>query len=183
MDEFENRSSTADGFGFKRLGLENWLTSDPAWQAFAHPPFVDPAAAWVRDVLKHDLAPPVPLAIRKLFEVARGTLLYGFMFYPLLALGTEQIFRVLEAAVISKCAALNAPAKAENYSSCLTWLADSGEIDRDQYERWAAFRQMRNIASHPRDQNIFDPNIALQMLRHGVAAVHELFRDPLIPAT
>ena len=100
---------SADNFGFKRLTQGNWLTPDPVWKHFAHSPTTDPATAWMQEILRHDLAPTVPVAIRKLFEVARGSLAYGYLFYPLLTLGTEQIFRVLEGAITNKCSALNAP--------------------------------------------------------------------------
>src|ERR1035437_5846580 len=96
-------SSQPNEFGFKRLSLENWLTVDPVWDAFDK----SEPSEWVRDLLKVNLDPVVPLAIQKLFETARGTLVYGLMFYPLLTIGTEQLFRVLEAAATNKCMAMN----------------------------------------------------------------------------
>jgi hypothetical protein len=50
----------------------------------------------------------VPLNIRKLFETARGNLIYSLMFYPLLTLGAEQLFRVLETSASAKCKEVNA---------------------------------------------------------------------------
>ena len=91
--------------------MENWLTVDPVWDAFGK----SEPSEWVHDLLKVNLDPVVPLAIRKLFETARGTLVYGRMFYPLLTIGTEQVFRVLEAAATNKCMAMNAPAEIKKF--------------------------------------------------------------------
>ena len=113
-------------FGFKRLSLENWQAIDPVWGlAFGE---LEPSE-WVRDVLKYDLNPVVPLAVRRLFETARGTLVYGLMFYPLLTIGTEQLSRVKEAAVINKCRAMNAP-KIRRFQDTIKWLLKNNAIPK-----------------------------------------------------
>jgi hypothetical protein len=165
-------ASQSNKFGFKRLSLENWLRIDPVWDAFG---MSESSEAWVHDLLKANLDPVVPLPIRKLFETARGTLVYSLMFYPLLTIGTEQIFRVLEAAVTNKCIAMNAPSKLKRFVDKVKWLSETGEIAHVQYIRWDTIRQLRNIASRPRDQNIFDPNMALRMLNDTTELINELF--------
>jgi hypothetical protein len=45
------------------------------------------------------------------------------MFYPLLTIGTEQIFRALEAAVTNKCVAMNAPRKKKTFIDKIEWLS------------------------------------------------------------
>jgi hypothetical protein len=162
-------------FGFKRLTPENWLAPDTVWQHFPDPAFRDQATGWAEDVLKHNLPEAVPLALRKQFEVARGALLYGFMFYPLLTLGTEQLFRVLDAAIAEKCQTLGAPAKANTFAEKLAWMLETGALDKRQHWRWDAVRGLRNRSSHARDQNIFDPSMALDMLRCAVELADELF--------
>ena len=163
-------------FGFKRLTLENWLMPDPVWDVFALPePPLTQAEAWVRDVLALSLDPVVPVAIQKLYETARGALLYGLLYYPLLTIGTEQIFRVLEAAVLNKCAALDGPPKVKSFFGKLNWLLKTDAINPDQHDLWDTMRELRNHASHPREQNIFDPNTALQMLRSAVELIDSLF--------
>jgi hypothetical protein len=164
-----------DGFGFKRLTPENWLTVDPVWAHFPDPAFRDQAAGWAEDVLKHDLPEEVPLALRKQFEVARGALLYGFMFYPLLTLGTEQLFRVLDAAIAEKCQTLGAPARADTFAKKLAWMLETGGVNERQHWRWDAVRGLRNRSSHARDQSLFDPSMALDMLRCTVELAAELF--------
>jgi hypothetical protein len=117
----------------------------------------------------------VPLAIRKLFETARGTLVYSLMFYSLITIGTEQIFRVLEAAASNKCMAMKSPKKIYKFSHKIKWLVDNGAIARDQHLRWDTIRELRNIASHLHDQNIFDPNMALQILDIAIELINGLF--------
>jgi hypothetical protein len=166
-------ASQSNEFGFKRLSLENWQRVDPVWDAFG---MSESSEAWVHDLLKANLDPVVPLPIRKLFETARGTLVYSLMFYPLLTIGTEQIFRVLEAAVTNKCTAMNAPSKVKrSFDKKIKWLSETGAIGHVQYIRWDKIRKLRNIASHPRDQNIFDPNMALRMLNDATELINELF--------
>lgn len=167
-------SSHPNEFGFKRLNSENWLTVDPVWDAFAN----SEPSEWVHDLLKVNLDPVVPLPIRKLFETARGTLIYGLMFYPLLTIGTEQLFRVLEAAVTNKCVAMNAPANLKKFYSKLKWLSDNQTISQDRHKRWDAIRQLRNHVSHLHDQNIFDPNTALDQLYITIELINELFASP-----
>jgi hypothetical protein len=120
-------SSQPNEFGFKRLSLENWLTVDPVWDAFGK----SEPSEWVHDLLKVNLDPVVPLAIRRLFETARGTLVYSLMFYPLLTIGTEQLFRVLEAAATNQCMAMNAPTKIKKFSDKLKWLLENHTIAQE----------------------------------------------------
>jgi hypothetical protein len=72
-------------FGFKRLSLDNWLTVDPTWAGIAMSSSLpNPSEAWVFDLVQSELSPAVPVNIRRLFQIARGTLVYSLMFYPLL---------------------------------------------------------------------------------------------------
>ena len=102
---------------------------DPVWDAFAN----SEPSKWVHDLLKVNLDPVVPLPIRKLFETTRGTLSLGLMFYPLLTIGTEQLFRVLEAAATNKCIAMNAPAKVQTFSQKIKWLSRTSDIRKSIY--------------------------------------------------
>ncbi len=89
--------------------MENWLqpddlshsfvTFDRELEGFRHVDGND----WVKAILQCDLAEQVPAELATLFATARGSLLYGYFFYPLYALGLEQLIRVSEAAVASVC--------------------------------------------------------------------------------
>jgi hypothetical protein len=163
-------------FGFKRLSVENWLTVDPAWSGVVMPSSLpDASEAWVFDIVRAALADDIPLSIRKLFETARGTLVYSLMFYPLLTLGSEQLFRVLEASVSLKCKELAAPPKIKTFEHKINWLAENGAMATEHKSRWHSIRHLRNDASHPRDQNIYGPAMALKILDAAVELVSTLF--------
>lgn len=90
---------STEKLGFKKLSRENWRVADPVWGLFYHPEAVaDPLDPLVADFLAVHLDCNVPLQIAQMFEVARGALVYGVMFYPLMTLGSEQICRVADAA-------------------------------------------------------------------------------------
>src|SRR5271166_2662648 len=117
----------------------------------------------------------VGLAVQRQFEVGRGALVYGFLFYPLLTLGTDQLFRVLEAGVNAKCEALHAPANRRSFLQKLTWLVETGNIPESERKRWDTARLLRNHSTHARDQNIYDPTLALDALRLTVELINALF--------
>jgi hypothetical protein len=135
----------------------------------------DPSEAWVFDLVQIELDPAVPDSVRKLFEIARGTLVYSLMFYPLLTLGTEQMFRVFEASVSAKCKAMNAPPKVRTFADKIDWLGKSAVIPLEQQPRWTAVRHLRNEASHPRNQNILPPGEALTIVDIAVELITPLF--------
>jgi len=169
-------TSLSNTFGFKRLTVENWLTLDPVWHGVvmssSRP---DPSDAWVFDLTRTELDPAVPLPIRKLFETARGTLVYSLMFYPLLTLGAEQLFRVLEASASLKCKELTAPPKVRTFEKKIEWLEEKGAITAEEQPRWNAIRHMRNESSHPKDQSIFSPGMVLPILDATVELINPLF--------
>jgi hypothetical protein len=172
-------TSQSNEFGHKRLTLENWLTVDPAWSGVVMSSSLpNPSEAWVYDLIQTELDPAVPLSIRKLFEIARGTLLYSLMFYPLLTLGTEQMFRVFDAAVSAKCKAMKAPSKLRNFAQKIEWLSERTVIPPEQQTRWNAIRHLRNEASHPTDQSILPPSEALAILDIAVELINPLFLVP-----
>jgi hypothetical protein len=162
-------------FGYKRLTLENWLMVDPAWSGVvmssSRP---NPSEAWVHDLIQTELDPTVPLPIRKLFEIARGTLVYSLM----LTVGTEQMFRVFDAAVSAKCKEMKAPSKVQRFVDKIKWLGERAVISPEQQSRWTAIRQLRNEASHPADQSILPPGEALNVLDIAVELINPLFTAP-----
>jgi hypothetical protein len=164
-------------FGFKRLTAANWLTVDPIWQGFLMSSSLpDPSSDWVDDLTRFELDPAVPSAIRKLFEIGRGTLAYSLMFYPLLTLGTEQIFRVLETSAAVKCEEIAAPSRINSFKERIEWLREHGAISEDCLSQWEAVRHLRNEASHPKDQSIISPGMAVMTLNRAVNLINSLFR-------
>jgi hypothetical protein len=88
----------------KRLNRTNWLEADQ----HGGPVPVD-AEAWRDAFLAIRLDPRVPPEIAAMFEAARGCMIYGGFFAPLVTLGVEHCYRLLEAAVRARCAQLGLP--------------------------------------------------------------------------
>ena len=169
-------TSGPNEFGFKRLTVANWLAVDPAWRGvLMSSSLPNPSDAWVNYITRIELDPTVPLTIRRLFEMARGSLAYSLMYYPLLTLGAEQIFRVLETAASAKCEALSAPPKVKTFEKKIDWLLTHGALTIEQQARWHAIRHLRNEASHPQDQSIILPGMALSALEVAVELINLLF--------
>jgi hypothetical protein len=165
--------------GYKCLSLENWLTVDPAWAGVVMSSSLsDPSQAWVHDLLQTKLDPAVPVSIRRLFETARGTLVYSLMFYPLLTLGIEQMLRVFEASVSERCNSMTAPGKIKRFADKIEWLVERTVIPPEQQSRWNAIRHLRNEASHPKDQSILPPGEALTILDIAIELINPLFAGP-----
>jgi hypothetical protein len=162
--------------GFKRLSLANWLTVDPAWEGVVISlSGSDPSTGWIEDLTRVELDATIPLSIRKVFEVARGTLVYGLMFYPLLTLGAEQLFRVLEAAVSHKCHVLNAPSQVRTFARKIDWLTSQKLIAPEEQTRWHVMRKLRNLGSHPTEQAIFSVGMTLTVLDSTAELINTLF--------
>jgi hypothetical protein len=112
--------------------------------------------------------------VHALFEVARGSLAYGYFFYPLYALAGEQLFRVAEAAVSAKCNLLGAPKKL-NFYKRLKFLLDNKVISNQEYFEWESIRKLRNVSSHPQQQNILPPGTVSMLLGRVADKINALF--------
>lgn len=160
---------------FKKLTADNWLSPDETARHIVQVNLDGSTTTLTRDdwagmILEQELKPPVPNDIRNMFEVAQGVLCYGCFFYPLYTLGSEQLYRVLEAAIMLKCKLLNAPNRIQRYADALIWLKQRDEISDERYCQFTAARQLRNHASHADWQSLYDPTMAIQ----GIALASEL---------
>jgi hypothetical protein len=115
-------------------------------------------------------------------EVARGAIIYGWFFYPLGTLGTEQCWRVLEAGVRRRCQEVGIQTKRTGrdgrerdtrFSDNIEALS-ARKLITEQY-RWNAIRELRNSTSHPSRQMILDPGQAQGVLEMTVSFLNELF--------
>jgi len=70
---------------------------------------------------------------------------------------------------------MNAPPKINTFEKKVKWLAENGAITAEQQVRWKGVRIMRNEASHPKDQSIFSPCMALKILDKTVDLINPLF--------
>ena len=77
----------SENSGFKCLNPNNWLQPDFGPVLWPDPEGAPPGTGWLIDVLGPQLSASVPSEVLKLFEVARGAIVYGYLFYPLMTLG------------------------------------------------------------------------------------------------
>ena len=168
------------GFGFKDIDPANWLEPDLVMHAFVR---IDPEAGptrmegkdWVEAILRPRVGDAVPEDVQALFEVARGAMVYGFLFYPLYTLAAEQLFRVSEAAISHKCKAMHAPNSRKSLASRIDWLHQQGVIPDANMPRWHASRKLRNMASHPERQTIITPANAIGFVERMAGLINGLF--------
>jgi hypothetical protein len=134
---------------------------------------------WAREVLAVELAETVPADVRSLFEVARGTVLYGWFFYPMYALGDAQLHRVADVALAHRYRELDGPLTKGGYPPSLArrikWLTDDGVIPEDARQRWDAIRELRNIGTHTDFQMLHAPGQVLRTLNVVAESVSALF--------
>jgi hypothetical protein len=159
---------------FKEVDAHNWLNPDPAALLLTGRQCVED---YVEAMLAPKLSRDVPEDIQKLFEVARAAMLYGYLFYPLYTLGMEQLFRVGEAAVASRCEQLGIPKDKETFSDRIDWLAERGFFSRGVFSAWHTVRRLRNSASHPDGQSITTPASAISFLNGVAEDINALFDD------
>jgi len=167
-------------FGFKEINQNNWLEPDGVLKAFVKKsPYGKSEPITGNDLLNHILKPKllesVPENVQALFEVARGALAYGYLFYPLYTLAAEQLFRVTEAALSYKCKALGAPESIENFAPMVSCLVNERIIPSSEFTRWDAIRKLRNFACHPESQSILTPGNAIKLLEGVAGQINFLF--------
>ena len=167
-------------FGFKELSTENWLSPDSTMQIFgtlaADGTTHDISGEeWLREILQPQIHNDVPLEIKKLFEVARGMMAYGYYFYPIYAVGIGQLFRVVESAVSLKCKMMKAPSDIRTFEKKIAWLTQKGVIPQSKSLHWKGTRGLRNLSSHPEMQSLYMPTEALRFIESTANDINSLF--------
>jgi hypothetical protein len=157
-----------DRLGFRRISAEDWLQPDiPAYfPGTKH-------QQWIELFTARILSSHVPAEIVRMNEVARGAIIYGWFFYPLLALGVEQAFRVLETAVKLRCEM--AGKKPKTFHDGIKALVQIGAIPAQDEGRWHAVRSLRNSSSHPSRQSIWDPGMAADTFTTYMDCIDQVF--------
>lgn len=160
---------------FKKITVDNWREPDETSSLSINIPLNE----WINIILEPNLIEAVPTEIKKLFEVARGALVYGYFFYPLYTLGLEQLFRVAEAAVTRKCKTMEAPPTIYEgpFQNKVHYLVEKKVIPNQKKEVWNAIRILRNIASHPQDQSIHAPGEVIGKIARIADEINSLFSN------
>jgi hypothetical protein len=144
----------------KKINHQNWLERDDTLSSFVQ---VSPTGtpepisgqAWADLMLQPQLLGTVPKEVQRLFEGARGALIYGYFYYALCIMGAVALFRVAEAALAYKCKALNAPKisseSGSSFDAHIQWLASQGIVRPADWQMIAA---ARDSAAHPQIQDV-----------------------------
>lgn len=109
-----------------------------------------------------------------MFEIARGSMMYSYFYYPLATLGMEHCFRILELAVRIKC---NDEKGKRSYEKNIEKLEKTGDILQELATRLQAARSLRNGACHPDGKFLVDPGAALSQLFTTAEIVNQLFES------
>ena len=151
----------------KAIDHDNWLQVDSSNGRGVE------ARKWREAFLSIRLDPAVRPDIARMFEAARGGMLYGYFFQPLMAMGAEQCYRVLENGVRARCAETGLPVScADNqgrqhplsFGHNLRTLVKQGLIPPEDLKLWQQAREMRDWVIAPEHQ-------AALTLEHGATAL------------
>ena len=137
-----------------------------------------------RSVFETRLVPPVPDEIAFLFEVARGSMVYGMFFLPLASLATEQSFRVLEAGARVRCIQLGLIKTKSgkkkvlpdlSFADVVEELKRVGQIPGQDSDVWKSMVFLRNSFSHHTSQTIRARHDAVAQLAFVAELLNRLF--------
>ena len=168
----------------KQITRDNWLEMDEANKHFvAHmdgrigeigPLFPD---AWLRMVLRPQLVVCVPTSIRDHLEVARATILYGYLYYPLYQLGRAQCHRVADIAIGVKYelegGKRDAKGRLPSINRRATYLRERGNLLSQ--EEWNWVREVRNELTHSDQPGAYPPAPTADALDETVERINALF--------
>lgn len=168
-------------YGFKRISPTN------LWKHDEHPSYPSRLRGekWVRACLKPQLESSVPEETAFLFEVARGSMVYGMFFLPLASLAAEQCYRVLEAGARHRCkqlGLLRAKRGKEKvlpetpFADLVTALRQAGKIPDDDWHAWKTLPFLRNQFSHPTSQTIRSRQDTAGQLAYTSELLNRLFK-------
>ncbi len=168
--------------GFKQITKENWLLPDSVSKSFGKlsdsgQPVHMTAEDWINDIYEVGLSDSVPIEVVKLFEVARGSLVYGYLFYPLYGLAGDQLYRVLDAATYYRCLIFKKISKRLSFEKKLDLLYDIGIISETRRESWKAVRFLRNYFSHPTNTSIRPQSMTIKHVPMVAELISELFQE------
>ncbi len=171
----------------KQIDTANWQAVDKApavWMKITDAG--ETADEWIAFFQRPKLKPQVPSDIVPLLEVARGAMIYGWFYYPLLTLGAEQTWRVMDLGVCIRCQQLGIKTKRTNksqnrefdtsFSENIDALFARGPILKLAKNRWDSIRELGNSTSHPKRLMILDPGQAQVILETAVELLNDLFQ-------
>ena len=155
----------------KHLSAESWRQADPQFLAEAGLTLDE----WARAVLRPELPRPVPADIRQLFETARGTLLYGAFYLPVLNLAADQLYRVADAALNVRAFGPGGNRDRLGFAPRIGFAVQRGWIAAADEMQWMSLAALRNESTHATAPRPLPPRAALHTLELVARSVGDLF--------
>lgn len=149
-----------------------------AWSARGLGPLSQTTEDWVRGFLAFEIGCELPAYLRDMFDRARACCVYGCYHYPLLTLGSEELYRFLESALreAAKEVGASKAVQGKPFAQLIEWAGSSGYLGNGEQGRWHAGRFLRNSASHKTRSSLVGPNDAMKTLQTTVELVETLFQ-------
>lgn len=170
-----------ENFGFKKLTSDNWLKADPVMNHMVLfsklPAEFDPrlASDWVKRILDIKIDERVPENIRGMYAVAKGMAVYGILFYPLFTMASQQLYRIVETAIIQRGKDLGMPDTLRKMNARLDWLQNHKYITDRGRAMLRLMCDIRNHVSHPQNQELHWPASAIGDLERIAGDVEGIF--------
>jgi hypothetical protein len=165
----------------KVIDHDNWLQADAGGRRDAAD-----VRAWRQAFLSIRLASGVPDDVVRLFELARGGMLYSYFFQPLLITGVEQCYRALELGARVRCARLghdiacvdrDGKAHPLSFGHNLGVLARYGLIQEADMQLWRQARELRDWVADPANQMALTREHGATALSRAAELLARLFRS------
>ena len=139
--------------------------------------------AWIEIVKRAGTLPStVPTKIAEAYEPYLGSIIYGWLYWPLLTMGIDKVLALREALARAICEKHNASRKeSRTFENCIDFLFAKGLIPQERRGKWDAGRALRNSLAHPDGRTIFMPMDAIVILEAFVQDAAILF--PPIPGS
>jgi hypothetical protein len=116
----------------------------------------------VHELMAVKLHEDVPFEVRCLFAVAQGIACYGYLFYPIYALASEQMTRVAETSIRHKYRIEGGTKhKKTSYRQKVEYFQEQGVILEHGAIWWGDIKDMRDDASPPQDHITAMPQDAI----------------------
>ncbi len=163
----------------KRITTQNWLDPDTT----GAPAGTDPRA-WRDAFLAIRLDKGVPGEVAAQFETARASVIYGLFFAPLVTLGVEQCYWVLEAGLRARCAQMDLPVSVQDrrgkghalsFSHNLRQLQEKGLIPEEDATLWKQAGELKDWVALPKQGDAVARDHAMTALTRVSTLLNRLF--------
>ena len=137
---------------------------------------------WIQKVKQVGQLPTnVPKEIADAFEVCLGTIMYGWLYYPLMTVGLSKLYTLRETMARTVCQQRGASkAKTEKFAHCIDCMSRHSLIEAKDVDHWQRCRDLRNDWSHPDRQYILPPGHALAAVEAFVTDARLLFQKAAV---